>query len=289
MPELPEVETIVRAARPRLVGRTIVRFESRWPRQIHPDVPAVRRGVLGCRVRRVDRRGKYIVLRLDDGGALLIHLRMSGRLEWAAGHAVEPAHVRAVFDLDDGQRLMLCDARKFGRIAYTTDWRSFSARLGVEPLGPQFTPRRLAHELSCRARRLKPLLLDQSVIAGIGNIYADEALHRAGLHPCRRCDTLAPEQVRRLRSALRAVLRQGIRNQGASIDWIYPGGRMQRRLRVYGRGGEACDRCGAPIATTRVAQRSTHFCPACQPLDEQGDRGLGRRRRAPRRAAACAG
>lgn len=270
MPELPEVHTIVRAARPRLVGRRIVGFESRWPPQVLPDVATVREGIAGRAIRNLTRRGKFIVFHLNDGGFLLVHLRMSGRLEWsrprmgAASRAGEPPHVRAVWNLDDGGRLLLCDARKFGRIAYTRDLRSATGGLGVEPLSPAFTPLHLAELLRARARQLKPLLLDQSVIAGLGNIYADEALFRAHLHPTQRSDRLAPEQITVLHGAIREVLRAAIRRNGTSFDWIYPGGRMQDHLLVYGRAGEPCRRCGATIRAIRVAQRGTHVCPRCQ-------------------------
>ncbi len=265
MPELPEVETIVRAVRPRLVGRAIVGFESRWPKNVVPGPAAVRRAVVGRRVAGVSRRAKYIVLGLDDGGHLLVHLRMSGRLDWSNDHTKEPPHVRAVWDLDDGGRLLLCDARKFGRVVHTRDLAAATADLGPEPLGRDFTPGLLSGLLRARRRQLKPLLLDQRVVAGLGNIYTDEALHRAGLHPLTRSDRLRAADVERLHAAIRAVLREAIRHHGTSLDWIYPGGWMQRRLRVYGRTGEPCRTCGTPIVGLRVGQRGTHVCPRCQP------------------------
>jgi formamidopyrimidine-DNA glycosylase len=264
MPELPEVHTIVRTMRPRLVGRRIVEFEARWPRQVRPDVPSVRDGIVGCTIRNLTRRGKFIVFHLHDGGFLLVHLRMSGRLEWSQPRTAEPPHVRAAWGLEDGNRLLLCDARKFGRILYTRDLSDVTGRLGVEPLSSTFTPRRLARLLHTRARQLKPLLLDQSVIAGLGNIYTDEALFCAGLHPATRSDRLSTAQITALHGAIRQVLRTAIRRNGTSFDWIYPGGRMQDHLRVYGRAGEPCRRCGATIRTLRIAQRGTHFCPRCQ-------------------------
>lgn len=285
MPELPEVETIVRACRPRLEGRSIMRFRSLWARQAVPSVPAVRAGVTGRRIVRLERRGKFIVFALDDDARLLVHLRMSGRFEFAGDSQGEPRHVRAVWDLDDGSRLLFCDARKFGRVMYTRDGRTWSDGLGAEPLASRFTAAWLGRALAARARALKPLLLDQSVIAGLGNIYTDEALHRAGLHPLRRSDTVQPGEVRALRNAIRAVLTEGIRRQGTTIDWIYPGGRMQERLRVYGRGGEACDRCGDTILTLRVGQRGTHICPTCQPHPKSKRNSAGSRIRVPDRPA----
>jgi formamidopyrimidine-DNA glycosylase len=289
MPELPEVHTIVRALRPRLVGRRVVGFESRWPPQAMPDVRTVRDGIVDRAIRDLTRRGKFIVFSLNDGGFLLVHLRMSGRLEWSLpradppsratepsparepSRAVEPPHVRAVWKLDDGRRLLLCDARKFGRIVYTRDLQAATSGLGAEPLSPAFTPLRLARLLHARARQLKPLLLDQSVIAGLGNIYTDEALFRAGLHPATRSDRLRTEQIATLHGAIRQVLRAAIRRNGTSFDWIYPGGRMQDHLLVYGRAGEPCRRCGATIRAIRVAQRGTHVCPRCQRLRRRGN------------------
>ena len=268
MPELPEVETIVRAFRTCLEGRRITRFVSRWAPQASPSVTAVRRGIVGKRIERLHRRAKYIVADLagDRSPAyLLIHLRMSGRLEWAGDHESEPPHVRAFFDLDDGNRLLFCDARKFGRFVYARDFDAATGHLGLEPLEREFTTAALEAAFRGRSRQIKPLLLDQSVIAGLGNIYADESLYRARLHPTTRCDELGPDQVKTLRDAIRHVLRTAVRYNGTSIDWIYAGGGMQKRLKVYGRAGQSCNRCGTPIETLRIAQRTAHFCPGCQP------------------------
>lgn len=265
MPELPEVETIVRACRPRLEGRRIVAFETRWPKSVTPSAAEVRRAVCGRTVTSVARRGKFIVLQLDDGGCLLVHLRMSGRFEWDEAGDGRLAHVRTSWTLDDGRRLCFCDARKFGRVIYTRDLAAATAELGPEPLESGFTPAVLGAVLRRRRRQLKPLLLDQRVIAGLGNIYADESLFRAGLHPLLRSDRLADAQVAALHRAIRGVLRLAIRNHGTTIDWIYPGGWMQRRLMVYGRTGEPCRRCRTRIVALRVGQRGTHVCPRCQP------------------------
>ncbi len=265
MPELPEVETIVRNCRPRLVGRRITAFAAQVPKQVAPSVARVRQALRGRTVTGVARRAKYIVLHLDGGDALLVHLRMSGRLEWAADHAKPPRHVRASWNLDDGSRLLFCDARKFGRIVYTRDLAAVTADLGPEPLAPEFTAAALGRLLRGRRRQLKPLLLDQRIIGGLGNIYTDEALFRAGLHPQTLSHRLSTIQVRRLHTAIRSVLRLAIRNHGTTIDWIYPGGWMQRRLLVYGRDGEPCRRCGTPIQRLRLGQRGTHVCPRCQP------------------------
>ncbi|MEW6199723.1 MAG: DNA-formamidopyrimidine glycosylase [Planctomycetota bacterium] len=271
MPELPEVETIVRTCRPRLEGRRIVAFRSLWPKNVAPGARAVSRVLAGQTITRLTRRGKHIVFELADGW-LLVHLRMSGRLEWGEDPERPPAHVRAVWELDDGRRLLLCDARKFGRIIYTRDLAATTAGLGPEPLARDFTAASLERQLRARRRQLKPLLLDQSVIAGLGNIYADEALFHAGLHPLRRSDELTAAEIGRLHTVIRRVLRQAIAAHGTTIDWIYPGGWMQKRLRVYGRTGQPCRRCGTPIIALRVAQRGTHLCPRCQPLGRRRTR-----------------
>jgi len=264
MPELPEVETIVRACGPQLAGRQICGFRALWPRSVSPTVAAVRRGVVGQTIEALTRRGKYIVFHLTRGW-MLVHLRMSGRLELADGQQTLPPHTSAEWRLDDGRRLLLCDTRKFGRIIYTRRLESVTADLGPEPLAPDFTWTVLRHRLGGKRRQIKTLLLDQSVVAGLGNIYADESLFRAGLHPRRKSDELSEGEIRRLHRAIRCVLRLAIRYGGTSFDAAYLGGRMQERLMVYGRDGRPCRRCGAPITFLRVGQRGTHVCPRCQP------------------------
>ncbi len=268
MPELPEVESIVRRFRDRLEGRQIADFVSHWPRQCWPDAECIRSHVCGRRIARLWRRAKFVVMDLEDAAAaghLLIHLRMSGRFEWSADQPAPPPHVRAEFQLRGGERLLFCDARKFGRVIFRQDLVGLERELGPEPLEAIFTPARLAARLDGRARQLKPLLLDQSVVAGLGNIYADEALFHAGLHPLTRSDRLRGPHIAALHRAIRFVLRKGIRLNGASIDWAYPGGRMQQHFSVYGRAGRPCPRCRTPIAALRVGQRGTHICPRCQP------------------------
>ncbi|MEW6249981.1 MAG: bifunctional DNA-formamidopyrimidine glycosylase/DNA-(apurinic or apyrimidinic site) lyase [Planctomycetota bacterium] len=284
MPELPEVETIVRTCRPRLEGRRIRAFQTTWRKTAVPSPAVLRRNLAGRTITALSRRAKFIVFHLDDGAHVLVHLRMSGRFEWAGGNGCSDApalnhgpkqpahasaagfaHVRAWWDLDSGDRLLFCDARKFGRIVYTRDLAAATAVLGPEPLDRSFTPAALAGLLRARRRQLKPLLLDQTVIAGLGNIYTDEALFCARLHPLTPSDRLSDAAVIRLHRAVRDVLRRAIRNHGTTIDWIYPDGWMQRKLLVYGRTGAPCRRCGRPIAALRVAQRGTHICPRCQP------------------------
>jgi formamidopyrimidine-DNA glycosylase len=217
--------------------------------------------VVGRKIERLSRRGKYIILHLDDGSFLLVHLGMSGRLSVDEEDA---AHVRATWELDNGSRLLFSDARKFGRIRAARDLDQCLSNLGMEPLSRRFTASALFEALSSRSRQLKPLLLDQSVVCGLGNIYADESLHRARLHPLARSDSLTPAQVKSLHRAIVDTLRRAIRLSGTSFDWAYRGGRMQDELLAYGRTGEPCRRCKRKIVRILVGQRSTHFCPKCQ-------------------------
>lgn len=277
MPELPEVETIVRTLRadkdssPSLVGRRVVSVRTSWPRHIvEPDLDKFRSLLRNRLITAVERRGKYIVIQLE-GLSLLIHLRMSGDLSLVPDDHPPGRYDHTVFQLSEGWELRFSDARKFGRIHLTSDPSSVLGDLGPEPLSKSFQPADLAKILRSRRRQLKPLLLDQTVLAGVGNIYADEALHRSGLHPLRRSDHLTDEEVHRLWKSLRAALRHGIKTNGASIDWVYQGGSFQDQLRVYGREGESCTTCGGEITRIIVGQRGTHLCLSCQPEVDNGD------------------
>lgn len=248
-----------------VLGRVIRRVSLRWPRQVVvPSAAELARRLPGQAIVAVGRRGKYLVFQLSQD-VLVIHLKMSGDLTVQPPGAPRDKHAHTIFHLDDGSQLRFSDTRKFGRVYVVPDAEAVTGGLGPEPLEPGFTPRRLAGMLAARKRALKPLLLDQTFIAGLGNIYVDEALHRAGLHPLRRSDSLTPAEVHRLWRGIRSALRAGLRHDGASIDWVYRGGGMQHHFRVYGRGGEPCLACGAPITRTLVGQRGTHFCPRCQP------------------------
>ncbi len=265
MPELPEVETFARLLRAALTGRTITHATLLWPG--HVATPSPRqfgRRIRGRRIEAVGRRGKYLVLGLNHG-ALLIHLKMSGDLSVTPAGAARDRHAHTVFHLDDGSEFRFSDTRKFGRVYLVDRPEEITGRLGPEPLAGEFTAAALSRRLRAHSRALKPLLLDQTFLAGVGNIYADEALHLAGLHPLRKSDTLTPDETRRLWRSIRRVLRQGIRLNGASIDWVYRGGEFQHRFRVYDRAGEPCLTCGTPIRRIVVGQRGTHFCPRCQP------------------------
>jgi formamidopyrimidine-DNA glycosylase len=269
MPELPEVETIARALRngngtPALPGRRILRVTIRWERHIAAPSPnRFRDRVQGRMIQDVSRRGKYLVFPLDQD-TLLIHLRMSGDLSLAPASAPRDKHDHTIFELDDGWELRFNDARKFGRVYLLADPQEELGKLGPEPLDPGLNAEALGIRLKRHRRLLKPLLLDQSFIAGLGNIYTDEALHRAGIHPLRRSHELTPEEVQRLWKAIQQSLEDGISHNGASIDWVYRGGAFQNHFRVYGRSGEPCPECGTEIERIVVEQRGTHICPSCQ-------------------------
>ena len=302
MPELPEVETVARDLQRWVVGATITGAEVRWERTIRHPQPGERFAaeVQGATIQRVGRRAKSVLLHLADGRVMTVALRMTGALIVAAPGTPDDRYARVVFSLADGRELRYRDVRKFGRIGL---WErggvprarrgggrrrvaerrepyrvgDVFARHGPEPLAHSFSAARLAARLKGRSARLKTLLLDQTFIAGVGNIYADEALWRARLHPLRAADTLTDAEVRRLHRAIRSVLRQGIANRGTSFgDYVgadgEPGDNAER-LSVYQRTGQPCLRCGRPISRIVVGQRSTHFCPHCQALPEGGETG----------------
>ncbi len=269
MPELPEVETVVRNLRPDLVSRKITGFEAAWPKVTAPTAPATfARQVVGRAIREVRRRGKYILLDLDRGHVHL-HLRMTGQLFVIKQQEEMPGRqIRAWFDLSDGVRLLFRDQRKFGRIGYLADLAPLEARLGPEPLAAKFTAALLTGMLANRRRQIKPLLLDQSFIAGLGNIYVDEALFAAGIHPETEAETIPAGKVKALHRVIRRLLRRAIERQGTTFSNFRFGrgqsGRFRDELRVFGREDQPCAVCGTTLVKTRVAQRGTHWCPGCQ-------------------------
>jgi formamidopyrimidine-DNA glycosylase len=274
MPELPEVETVRARLEPRLVGRRLEQVEIFDPRLTRPDDPAgVAAQLEGERVVALDRRGKYLIVRFESGRVLLIHLRMTGQLLHGNGvpTPAEDVHRRAVVRLDDGSDVIYRDVRRFGtwQLVEEEDLGPYLAqRVGREPLASSFTSKRLAEALEGRRAPLKSALLDQRRLAGVGNIYADEALWRARLHPLRPAGGLDAEEIAALHRGIRAALRAGIERQGATLStYRTPDGstgRMQDEFRVYGREGEPCDRCGTPIEKIRTAGRGTWYCPSCQ-------------------------
>ncbi|MCS6774688.1 MAG: DNA-formamidopyrimidine glycosylase [Anaerolineae bacterium] len=273
MPELPEVETIARTLRgelgaPPLLGRQISSVHVLWAREVaHPEPDVFTQRAAGSTVTGIRRHGKYLLIELQAATPMVmaIHLKMSGRLDMVSAREAFTPHARVVWSLDDGSALRFEDARKFGRV-----WLLDRPSALLAPLGPDaltVEAEVFVQRLRSRRTRLKTLLLDQTFIAGVGNIYADEAAHRAGIHPCRKTASLTDSEVVRLHQAVQAVLCEGIAANGASFDWVYPGGHYQENFWVYGRAGQPCRKCGAPIMRTVLAQRSTYYCPTCQPLD----------------------
>ncbi len=272
MPELPEVETIVRQLGTRVQGRRIERFkvlDARWCLPLAPA--ALVSAVQGRTIDRLWRRGKYLVWELGGGPFLLMHLRMTGTLLYDPPE--RPSHVRARITLDDGHGLVLCDPRRFGTAELASDEAEleefFARRLGVEPLGEKFDERHIrALARGCRAP-VKAFLLDQKRIAGVGNIYADEALFRAGIHPLRAAGALSARQLGVLTEAVVASLREGIDAGGATIDDYRDvdgaRGAFQDRFQVHRRAGQPCPRCGATIVKLVAAGRGTYVCERCQP------------------------
>lgn len=307
MPELPEVETVVRLLRPRLIGRRVLAVDVAWRRTLGGmGEDEFARAVVGCTFVGLWRRAKYLVFELERGGTpagyLVGHLRMSGRMhvearDWDAG-----VHRRVSLSLEGDRVFHFIDVRKFGRLCFERDLQRVFAKLGDEPLAPGFDAARLRDLLAARRRMLKPALLDQSLVAGLGNIYVDEALHRARLHPRLDCSRLDGPATRRLCLAIRATLAAAIEREGSSFDTFYrtpegQPGSYQARFRVYGREGRACKRCGTPIVKFTLAQRGTHVCPTCQPrrgskvtaaasaVSRAGSPSAGRARRAGARGA----
>ena len=276
MPELPEVETVARDLRRHLLpdaarpGPVIVGARVAWPRVLRDEDPdGFREGVLGRRVEAVGRRGKQVVVDLSGGAFLTVHLKMTGQLFVVpAGVPVDP-YERAALVLDDGREVRFRDIRKFGRIALYAAGDDPFDDIGPEPLDPRFTLRAWRARIRGRRARLKPLLVDQSFVAGIGNIYADEALWRSRLHPLRSAASLRPADERRLYGNVIAILAEAVERRGSSIDdYTAPDGdgEMQERLDVYQRTGQPCIRCGRPIRRIVIGIRATHFCSFCQRL-----------------------
>lgn len=278
MPELPEVETIVRRLRngtpdqPGVCGQTIQTVEITWPKIIAaPDSITFQQALLGKTILDARRRGKFLHFPLNEGH-LVGHLRMSGDMRIEARLATNGISIpagpydRVILNFTSVDRLVFSNIRKFGRMWYLTDPQDIFCQLGPEPLDPDFLVSHLYEKLRAHSRLIKPLLMDQSFLAGLGNIYTDEALFRAKIHPLRKSDTLSSDEAARLHQSIQEVLTQGIRRFGASLDWFYRGGEFQNDFNAYGRTGKACPVCSSPIEKIVVGQRGTHFCPKCQKL-----------------------
>jgi formamidopyrimidine-DNA glycosylase len=285
MPELPEVETVRAQLEPVLTGRRFVEVEIADARLVRPYEPAeVAAELEGERVAAVERRGKYVIVRFESDRVLLIHLRMTGSLRHSRAGLEDDPHRRAVVRLDDGSDVAYRDVRRFGTwlVLEPGELAPYLAeRLGDEPLDALFTAARLGERLANRRAPVKAALLDQRTLAGLGNIYVDEALWRARIHPLRPAESLDRAELRRLHTAIRAALEAGIARQGSTLrDYALPdgsSGSMQHEFKVYGRGGEPCDRCGTEIAKTKVGGRGTWFCPVCQPESGQAAASASRR------------
>lgn len=270
MPELPEVETITRNLRqgikgvPSLIGHRIDKAKVFWARTVEePGARTFAKRVTGQEVIDIGRRGKFILFQLSQD-TMLVHLRMSGDLRAGKKDEILGDHIRLRLDFEDDLQLAFNNPRKFGRVWLVADPETVLGKLGPEPFSPKLEGNGFYELLSKRRRQLKSLLLDQTFLAGLGNIYADEALNLAKLHPQTLANLVAPAQAGKLLSAIRTVLEEGIYRNGASIDWVYQGGDFQNYFRVYQRTGEPCPDCGTMIERIVVGQRGTHFCPACQ-------------------------
>jgi formamidopyrimidine-DNA glycosylase len=273
VPELPEVETVRRRLAPALEGRSFEHVEITDPRLTRPHDPVeVARELEGERATKVDRRGKYLIVRFESGRALLIHLRMTGSLRHAQrGELRDDPHRRAVVNLDDGSDVAYRDVRRFGTwlLLEPSEVDTYvDARVGREPLDDAYKAKHLAEKLEQRRAPIKAAILDQRTVAGVGNIYADEALWRAQVHPLTPANELTADEVKAVHKGIRAALQAGVRRQGSTLrDYQLPdgsSGSAQERFKVYGRGGRPCERCGTPIEKIRVAGRGTWYCPSCQ-------------------------
>jgi formamidopyrimidine-DNA glycosylase len=280
MPELPEVETIVRRLRegtreqPPVPGHIVHSVAVTWDRIIaEPDAKSFKALLTGKEILDVQRRAKYLHFPLSEGH-LIAHLRMSGdmrmepRLKEEGQKIPSEDYDRVIINFEGNWRMTFSSIRKFGRMWYLENPKSLFGDLGPEPFSETFTPDRLYQMLQAHSRQIKPLLMDQHFLAGLGNVYTDESLFRAKIHPLRQSDSLSIGETHRLYHAIRNTLREGIINFGASLDWIYRGGQFQNTFKVYQRDDEPCLVCGTTIEKITVGQRGTHFCPNCQEAPE---------------------
>ena len=280
MPELPEVETVVRDLRKHGLENVVIQaVDVRWPRTVAGQTPeAFGKALKGCVITGVTRRAKYIVIALDSGSRLLIHLRMTGKLRFGERGETPGKHDHVVITFADGRRLLFNDTRKFGRFRLAQPGDETLDALGPEPLEEAFTRDALSEQLHGKTRQIKPLLLDQTTVAGLGNIYVDEALWQARIHPERRAATLTAAEISRLHLAIREVLQRAVDNCGTTLGtgesnfYSVAGhrGRNADALKVFRRDGQPCPRCGTILVRSVVGQRGTHYCPRCQKGGEKG-------------------
>lgn len=270
MPELPEVESVIKGLKGELVGSQLISFECLWEKTIDGwGVSDFKKLIQGNVVSDISRRGKYIIIHTDHS-AIVIHLRMTGRLYIGKADEIFEADrwMRIAFNLNNGKQLRFSDLRKFGRIALVDDLSSFFSHLGPEPLSEDFDVNTFHSECSSRRKSIKTLLLDQGIIAGVGNIYADESCFLAGIHPARNANTLTNLEVVRLYRCIREVLHYAIKFEGSSFQWYRKpdgsDGKLQNHFYVFNREGEPCRSCAVPIVKIRHRGRGTHFCPFCQ-------------------------
>ncbi len=267
MPELPEVETIKNDLEPYVAGRSIINVTLLWERTLqHPAKEEFERIIKGQKISGMDRRGKYLIFNLESGYKLVMHMRMSGSL--MLGHNNPPPHTRAIVHLDNDTEIYFNDPRKFGKMQLVKDCDCLLGKLGIEPLSDEFTVEAFAGLLNNRKTAIKGILLNQCLIAGIGNMYADEALFASKIHPERPANSLSKEEIKTLHKAIRDVLKLGIRNKGASVtNYFRPDGETgsaHKQFKVAHCKDKPCPVCRTPLQRIRVHQRGTYFCPNCQ-------------------------
>jgi formamidopyrimidine-DNA glycosylase len=286
VPELPEVQNLINTLAPKIVGATIASASVLCDMSIaRPSPEDFAHLVVGRKVLGIGRRGKYLVFELDSGWYLVAHLRMTGKLLLQEAGTPAPGWARVAFCLADGRTVWFSDIRKFGRLAMTRDPQEVITELGPEPLDPCLDEPSFHARMAGRRRPIKTLLLDQAFIAGLGNIYADESLYEAGINPLTPAGELDHAQAAILLASIRSVLERAIANRGTTFrDYVDAEGRRggnQEHLSVYGRGGQSCPRCRASIERTRLAGRSTCYCPRCQPLADPNSGPAGSERAEP--------
>ena len=267
MPELPEVETVIRFIRPHIIGKTILGVKFPWSKACEgSSVDQFKKNTIGSKIRALERRGKYIIFSIDTAW-FTVHLRMTGHL-YMAKAGFDRGHVTFLSRLDGDQYLVFKDQRKFGRVTWMDSLKPLGAKLGLEPLSDEFTEEWLYSNIRSRKRQMKALLLDQSIIAGLGNIYVDEVLWASGINPLKVSNRVSAKKVRSLHAAIGLILREAISARGTTIrDFRFDGeqpGSFKDQLKIFERSGYPCHRCDETIVKIRAAGRGTYICPRCQ-------------------------